>query len=260
MRGSDRAILGGMASPLNTWSPDTYIHNAGFVPALGAGVVDLLAPQPGERVLDLGCGEGTLTVDIVARGATVVGVDASDAQIVTARTRGLDVRVMNGEALTFDHEFDAVFSNAALHWMHDVDAVVRGVARALRPGGRFVAEFGGHTNVAAIHVAARAALARHGVAFRHPWYYPTAEEYSQKLEAHGFVVDSIVLFPRPTPLPTGMEGWLAVFGAPMLVELPPESRAGAMQEIVDLLRPALCDTAGRWTADYVRLRFRAHLP
>ena len=124
---------------MNTWSPDAYLHHAGFVPALGAGVVDLLDPKPGERILDLGCGEGTLTATIRARGTQVVGVDNSDAQVAAARTRGLDARVMDGESLTFDREFDAVFSNAAMHWMRRPDAVIAGVRRALRPGGRFVA-------------------------------------------------------------------------------------------------------------------------
>src|SRR4051812_24270218 len=130
-------------SGVNTWAPDAYLQHAGFVPALGAGVLELLDPQPGERILDLGCGEGSLTQELVARGAVVLGVDSSDAQVAAARARGLDARVMDGEALAFEHEFDAVFSNAALHWMRRPDAVVAGVARALRPGGRFVAELGG---------------------------------------------------------------------------------------------------------------------
>jgi trans-aconitate methyltransferase len=244
---------------MNTWEPDAYLHHAAFVPALGAGVVDLLDAKPGERILDLGCGEGTLTETIRARGAQVVGVDSSDTQVKAARIRGLDVRVMDGEALAFDREFDAVFSNAALHWMRKPDEVIKGVSRALRPGGRFVAEMGGHGCVGAIHVAIRAVMAKHGLPADSPWYFPTVDEYGEKLEAHGFALEDIILFPRPTPLPTGIEGWLDTFAGPFLRGLVPEKRQALAAEIAELLRPALCDEAGNWTADYVRLRFRARL-
>ena len=124
----------------NTWSSEGYREHAPYVPSLGAAVLDLLAPQPGERILDIGCGDGTLTQQIVERGATVVGIDSSPQMIDAARARGLDVRLLNAEALPFNQEFDAVFSNAALHWIRDHDALLDGVARALRPGGRFVVE------------------------------------------------------------------------------------------------------------------------
>lgn len=242
---------------MTDWLPDVYLKHAGFVPALGADVLALLDPRPGERILDLGCGEGTLTAEIQSRGAVVVGVDSSPAQIAAARARGLNARVGEAERLTFDAEFDAVFSNAALHWMKNAGAVAAGVRRALKPGGRFVGEMGGHMNVAAIHVAARGVLARRGVELDTPWYYPTEDEYAALLHAHGFRVDEIRRFARPTPLPTGMSGWLAMFGGPLVGPLRESDRPDALEEIVDLLRPALCDTAGRWTADYVRLRFKA---
>jgi SAM-dependent methyltransferase len=244
---------------MNTWAPDAYLHHAGFVPALGTGVVDLLDPKPGERILDLGCGEGTLTETIRARGTLVVGVDSSPAQIAAARTRGLDARVADGESLGFDKEFDAVFSNAAMHWMRRPDAVIDGVRRALRPGGRFVAEFGGHGCVGAIQVAIRAVLDRRGVSAESPWYFPTDDEYAMKLEAHGFAIDAMALFPRPTPLPTGIEGWLDTFAGPFLSGLPSDARQQAVGDVAALLRPVLCDRSGAWTADYVRLRFKAHL-
>ena len=138
---------------MNTWSSDRYIEHAAYVPNLGAAVLELLDARPGERVLDVGCGEGTLTQQIAARGAAVIGVDSSQDMIDAARARGLDARLVDAEALPFDNEFDAVFSNAVLHWVRDHDALLTGVARALRPGGRFVAEFGGHGNIAAIEVA-----------------------------------------------------------------------------------------------------------
>ena len=244
---------------MNTWTTDGYRVNAAFVPALGRAVLELLAPQSGERILDLGCGEGSLTEQLVAAGATVVGVDTSKAFVAASRERGLDARMMDAESLTFDREFDAVFSNAAMHWMLRPDRVLDGVTRALRPGGRFVSEFGGHGCVAAVQVALRAVLARRGITLVSPWYMPTDDEYRTKLEAHGFSVHEMALIPRPTPLPTGMAGWLATFAGPILRQLPEDTRADAMCEMEDLLRPVLCDSSGRWTADYVRLRFSATL-
>jgi SAM-dependent methyltransferase len=243
----------------HTWSPAEYLHNAGFVPALGAGVLARLAPKPGERILDLGCGDGTLTQQIADAGATVVGVDASAEMVAAARARGLDARQMDATALRVEGEFDAVFSNAVLHWVHDADAAIAGVRRALKPGGRFVGEMGGHTNTAAIMTAVRAVLGRHGISYGWPWYFPSPGEYRAKLEAGGFRVEDIVLFPRPTPLPTGMEGWLRTFTKGLFVGIAEERRAAIESEIVELLRPALCDSAGQWTADYVRLQFIAVL-
>lgn len=236
------------------WSPADYQRHASFVPALGASILARLAPKPGERILDLGCGDGVLTEQLIAAGADVVGIDASPDMVVAARARGIDARVGDARNLTFDAAFDAVFSNAVLHWIPDADAVIAGVVRALKPGGRFVAEFGGHTNVAAIVVAIRAVFARHGIPFESPWYYPTAEEYRAKLEAHGLTVDDVRLVPRPTPLPTGMLGWLRTFGVGRFDGVPAGLSMQVEQEIVELLKPALCDSEGCWTADYVRLQ------
>jgi trans-aconitate methyltransferase len=145
------------------WDPQTYAKHARFVSDLGSGVVELLGPRAGERILDLGCGDGALTEKLVAAGAEVVAIDASAEQVAGARARGLDARVAGAEALPFAAEFDAVFSNAALHWMRDADAVLVSVHRALRPGGRFVAEMGGAGNVAAIRGALAEALDRRGI-------------------------------------------------------------------------------------------------
>ena len=222
------------------WHADGYGRNAAFVPALGRAALALLAPQPGERILDLGCGDGTLTSELAASGARAIGVDAS---------------------LEFVNEFDAVFSNAALHWMNDPDAVLAGVRRALRPGGRIVADFGGHGNVAAICTALLATLSardRHR-ALRLPWYFPTAESYAAKLAAHGFAVDEIALLARPTPLSTGMRAWLETFASPFFEARDASYREQILDDVTRLLAPSLCDKNGRWTADYVRLRSRAHL-
>ena len=247
--------------PSQTWEAQRYASNARFVADLGASVVALLDPRPGERILDLGCGDGALSEKLSALGCSVVGVDAGPDMIAAARARGLEARVMDGESLTFEREFDAVFSNAALHWMRRPDAVIAGVGRALVPGGRFVGEFGGHGNVAAITVALVAALDRRGVDGRAaiPWYFPTPAAYRARLEARGVSVEAIELIPRPTPLPTDIEGWLATFAEGVFARLPADQRPAARAEVVALLRPCLCDEQGRWTADYVRLRFAARL-
>jgi trans-aconitate methyltransferase len=243
------------------WSAARYAATAHFVPAFGAPVVELLAPQPGERILDLGCGDGVLTAKIAAAGADVVAVDAAPDMVAAARAKGLEARVMPGQRLVFEREFDAVFSNAALHWMRPPETVIAGVARALKPGGRFVAEMGGHNNTAAIQVAFRAVLAKRGIEAlsRSPWYFPSAGAYRSKLEAAGFRVDEIAIIPRPTPLEAGFAAWLDTFADDFFIPLAPADRAAAKQEVIDLLQPILRDETGLWIADYVRLRFRATL-
>jgi trans-aconitate methyltransferase len=247
--------------PAQEWKPSRYAENARFVSDLGQPVLDLLNPQPGERVLDLGCGDGALTEKIVSLGASVVGVDASEAMVSATRARGLDARVMDAHSLTFRSEFDAVFSNAAMHWMkRDPDAVIAGVYQSLKPSGRFAAEMGGHGCVAAISVALCATLEEFGVrnpASQIPWYFPTVDEYRKRLERAGFRVEYIALIPRPTPLPTGMRGWLETFALPFSKSLAEERRREFLDAVTERLRPSLCDGTGKWTADYVRLRFLA---
>src|ERR1051325_1778830 len=244
-----------------TWNPAGYAANAGFVPALGQPVLDLLQPQAGERILDLGCGDGVLTEKLAAMGVQVVGVDSSPNMVVAAKARRLDARVMDATALTFENEFDAVFSNAVLHWVkNDPDAAIAGAYRALRRPGRFVGELGGHGCVAAINLALIVGLEKRGIrnpADVTPWYFPTVDDYTQRLERAGFKADSVQLIPRPTPLPTGMRGWLETFANPFCAVLPEEERAGFLDEATNMLRPVLCDEQGRWTADYMRLRFLA---
>lgn len=244
---------------MQSWNPAAYAEVGSFVPTLGAGVLEWLAPQPGERILDLGCGDGQLTAKIAACGAQVVGVDASPAMIASAQAKGIDARVANAEALPFLAEFDAVFSNAALHWVRDQDAMLAGVHRALKQGGRFVAEMGGHGNVAAILVALMAVLERHGFGGKEDGvnYYPTPQSYRARLERHGFHVEEIQLIPRPTPLSAGMAAWLVTFRSGVLGSIPEELRSTVVEETVALLRPVLCDEEGNWTGDYVRLRFIA---
>ncbi len=242
-----------------SWNPDRYAKNARFVADLGAPLVDLLAPKRDETILDLGCGDGILTLKLSQLGCRVVGVDSSPELIAAARRLGLDVRLADGEKLEFSAEFDAVFTNAALHWMKRADDVIAGVRAALKPGGRFVGEFGGQGCVRTIRNALVAALERRGIdgESRVPWYFPTPGDYATRLERAGFRVDSIALFPRPTPLPGDVTGWLETFGESFTSALQPESRRAYLEEVRAALEPQLRDAGGTWIADYVRLRFMA---
>jgi trans-aconitate methyltransferase len=243
----------------HSWDAASYDRHARFVSDLGAEILSWLDPKPGERILDVGCGDGALTQRLVDAGAIVVGVDTSDDLLAAARARGLDVRRMDGQALQFDAEFDAVFSNAALHWMPRAEDVAKGIARALKRSGRFAAEFGGHGNIAALVTALRAVAKRRGLdpALAAGWFYPTPDEYRARLERNGLTVERILLAPRPTPLPTGLRGWLLTFRKPFFEAMPEGQRNEVIAELEDLLAPALRDQSGNWTADYVRLRVRA---
>ncbi|MGI8784348.1 MAG: class I SAM-dependent methyltransferase [Acidobacteriota bacterium] len=245
-----------------SWNPETYARNARFVSELGLEVLELLSPQPGERVLDLGCGDGALTERLVCAGCSVIGVDSSAEQVAAARMRGLDARVANAESLPFEGEFHAVFSNAALHWIRDAGAVVASVHRALKPGGRFVGELGGSGNVMTRRTALAEALYRRGVdaAALDPWMFPTVEQYRTLLESDGFAVKTIALFARPTALPTGMPAWLDTFAQSFLAVFEPGERQKIIDEICATVRPYLYDSQRGWFADYVRLRFAAQRP
>ncbi|CAN0183911.1 unnamed protein product [Ectocarpus sp. 6 AP-2014] len=321
----------GARTKAEDWNAERYSTNAGFVPELGKNLLDLLAPRDGERILDVGCGDGVLTAEIKARGCRVVGIDFAPDMVAAAARKDIEAYVMDASAINapflleklsaHDHNdncssppsppsqttategdpaaplppphregnraeggeepvaFDAVFTNAALHWVRAPRTVIEGAKRVLRPGGRFVGEFGGHGNMAAVRVAMHAALWRRGVdpLAVDPWYFPTPSEYRRLLEAAGFIVDDVWLVPRPTVLPagTGMRGWLSTFTKAFLNAIPEEAssnrgttnengltqtKATVVDEALAALQPALRDKDGIWTADYVRLRFRAHLP
>lgn len=246
---------------IQTWDATDYGKNAAFVHGLAGGVVEWLEAKASESILDLGCGDGQLTERIAATGARVIGVDLSPEMIAAARSRGIDAREASAELLPFpDGAFDAVFSNAVLHWVRNQDAMMAEVRRVLSPGGRFVAEMAGHGNLAAMRVAFMAVLTRHGCGDPEEGVncYPTPKAYRQRLERHGFQIERIELIPRPTPLPeTGMEGWLRTFRRGVLESLPEDIRDTVVAETAALLAPALRAEDGKWTADYVRLRFAA---
>ncbi len=248
----------------HAWDAEAYDRTVSIVTRLGAGVLELLAPRPGLRVLDLGCGTGHLTAEIAAAGADVIGIDAAPSMIARARALYPHLRfeVARGEDFALAAPVDAVFSNAALHWMTRPAAVAACVARALVPGGRFVAEMGGHGNVATVVAALRQALAEEGVppaAQPQPWYFPTIPEYAALLEQAGFEVTYMHLFDRPTPLddcPAGAADWVRLFGGAFLAAVPPARHDAVAARVSALVRPTLYRD-GRWFADYRRLRFVA---
>lgn len=241
-----------------TWSAATYDEHARFVSELAGEILSWLKPEPGERILDVGCGDGVLTARLRDLGCDVVGVDAGPDMIAAALALGIDARLLDAHDLPFVGEFDAVFSNAALHWMSEPRRVLHAVHRSLKPRGRFVAEFGGHGNVAAIVTAMRAMAMRHGgdAGLAGPWFFPSAEIYRRMLESTGFDVSRIGLYPRPTRLKTGMKAWLKLFRKPFFEQFG-DAMDMVLAETEALLKPSLCDADGQWTADYVRLRVEA---
>ena len=243
------------------WDPALYDSKHSFVWKYGLELIELLAPQRGERILDLGCGTGHLTRQIALSGASVTGLDISEAMIEQARQNYPDLEFVKADAaaFAFSQPFDAVFSNAALHWMTRPEAVVECIARALQPGGRFVAEFGAKGNIAAIHNALRHAL--RALDLRrdkewNPWYYPSVGEYASLLERQGLSVRYATLFDRPTPLEEGERGlrlWLEMFAGEVLDPLAPKQREEVMRSVEEQLRPTRFRD-GAWCADYTRIR------
>jgi 2-isopropylmalate synthase len=242
-----------------TWDAQQYQDNAPFVPELGLPVLALLNPQAHESILDLGCGDGTLTEKIAQVAREVIGIDSSPQMVAAAQTRGLNGVVMDGAKILYRNQFDAVFSNAALHWMLEYEAVIQGVYAALKPQGRFVGELGGYGNIATLVKGMEAIVNRTEDLgkFTNPWFFPQADEYKSHLENNGFRVNYIELIPRPTPLKTGVKAWLKVFANHVISGMAPEMVADFLEQTEQWVKPTLYSETQEWLADYVRLRFQA---
>ena len=255
-----------MVNTANRWSAADYAKNAAFVPRLGDAVLQLLNPLPAELILDLGCGDGVLTERIVEAGARVIGLDSSEEMVEAARERGIDAFVADAEDMDLERfgQFDAVFSNAALHWMLDPDAVACGVFKALRGGGRFVGEMGGEGNLLTLRTALRDEMTGRGYVMpeKDPSWYAGVDEFTRLYHTTGFSAVHAELIPRPTPLPGGAAEWVKTFRAGVMdVAMVPEFEREDIAAAVEArVAPTLQQPDGSWCADYVRLRFSMRKP
>ena len=246
------------------WNADLYDGKHAFVSQYGEGVLALLDVKPGERILDLGCGTGDLAKQIWEHGAEVIGIDSSPDMIAKAKAKypDMDFSVADGTNFHFDEAFDAVFTNATLHWIHEQDKLIECVYKSLKTGGRFVGEFGGKGNNRLMIAATATVLKKYGYIKGNvilPWYYPSTAEYATKLETHGFRVTYTMHFDRPTLLQDGRDGmatWFKMFGSSFFEGVPAAELTQILNEITDLLQPT-CEVDGQWYADYKRLRFVA---
>jgi len=250
----------------HNWNPELYQSNHAFVWELVRDLMALLAPAPGERILDAGCGTGQIAAEIARAGASVVGVDNSPAMVERARRNYPDIpfEIQDLRSLPYQAEFDAVFSNAALHWVQPAGDAAASIARALKPGGRFVAEFGARGNVQALLEASWQAVEAMGLGSSrvHPWFYPSIGEYATLLERHGLEVTYAIVFDRPTPLEGGEEGlanWYAMFGGELAAAVPPE-RDEEYLRLAERFAASRLLRDGVWLADYRRIRIVAKMP
>ena len=241
-----------------TWEAQKYQKHADFVSKLGMPVVELLDPKPHETILDLGCGNGTIAHTLNNLCHEVIGIDFSADMVAAARELGVDAMVMDGENITLNSTFDAVFSNAALHWMLHPENVLQGVNRVLRDGGRFVGEFGGEGNVTTILEAMETIFSKHPEfgSFTQHWYFPSCEDYTTLLQKNGFNVEYIELIPRSTPI-DDISNWIDVFGNGMMANLNREQKEQLKYEVREYLKSKLYSDETGWSADYIRLRFKA---
>ncbi|MEG1641923.1 MAG: methyltransferase domain-containing protein [Synergistaceae bacterium] len=244
------------------WSSEDYDTKADYLYELGRPVIELLNPKDGDKVLDLGCGNGKLTKQLLDMGCKVTGIDSDPIMVTAAKILGVDARLDNAEHLQIDEKFDAVMSNGALHWMSDQYGVVRSAWRVLKPGGRFAAECGGEGCVRIIREGIKISLIKRGIDYkaRNPWKFPELGIFSNVLESQGFKVSYIARIDRPTPLLKGLKAWLEVFTNKHTEGFTEEEKETFYQEVEDYCRPLLYTEENGWVADHVRLRFLATKP
>lgn len=252
-----------MNTNVQQWNANLYDSNHKFVSMLATDLVKLLSPKAGERILDLGCGTGHLTQEIASCGAEVLGIDSAETMILQAQTNyhKLNFAVVDAINLDFEAEFDAVFSNAVLHWIKQPEKVITGVWKSLKPGGRFVAEFGGKGNIDLIQAALKQAICKEDSAIEevlNPNYFPSIAEYGSLLEKQGFELTFATLFNRPTPLDgeQGIINWLKMFRNSVLAAFTEDAQIRILANVEEQLRPSLYKN-GTWFADYRRLRIVA---
>ncbi len=246
-------------SNTNKWNADKYNKHADFVSNLASPVIDLLELSKDENILDLGCGDGTLAVEMQKMGANVTAVDLSESMVAKTEEKGIKSFVMSATELTFENEFDAVFSNAVLHWVKDSDKAIKKISKSLKSNGRFIAEFGGYGNIKYLTDAMQKVFDNHKEfgSFNNPWYFPKDTDYKQLLEKNGFNVKYIELIPRPTKI-DDISNWLDIFANGIVSHLTNEQQNQFKQEVRAILKPKIYSDEDGWVADYVRLRLKAY--
>ncbi len=242
----------------NKWNPTSYNKHTAFVSQLALPVVDLLEPKKGKKILDVGCGEGTLAVEIERRGAKVIGVDMSAEMIEQCQSKGIEAYVGSVTDLPYNEAFDSVFSNAMLHWVKDARSAVQNIAKVLKRGGRFVCEFGGEGNAYTLVSAMQEVFEKHPKfgEFDNPWYFPSVEEYTTLLESEGFKVEYMEIIPRPTPM-DDISNWLDIFANGVTKHLSQEQFEVFKKECREVLKERIYSQEEGWMLDYKRLRVRA---
>ena len=242
----------------NKWNADNYNKHADFASNLAFPVVALLNPQENERILDLGCGDGTLAVEIEKFSTKVVAVDLSESMVEKTKEKSIEAYIMSATELPYENEFNAVFSNAVLHWVKEPETAISKISNALKTNGRFIAEFGGYGNIKYLTDAMQEVFDKNKEygEFNNPWYFPKDTDYKQMLEANGFEVEYIELIPRPTKI-DDITNWLDIFANGIVSHLTEEQQSVFKEEVRGILKPKIYNEKDGWVADYVRLRFKA---
>ncbi|WP_456400143.1 class I SAM-dependent methyltransferase [Persephonella sp.] len=242
----------------NIWNAEKYEKHADFVPRLAFPLIDLLGDIKGKKILDVGCGDGTLTLELVNRGADVIGIDSSPEMVKASKSKGIKAILGTATDLPFYEEFDAVFSNAVLHWVPEAEKALENIAKSLKDGGIFVAEFGGKGNIQSIIQAMEQVFEENPEfgKFKNIWYFPDANEYKSLLEKAGFKVEYIELIPRPTPI-DHIQNWLEIFTNVYTSHLAKSQINLFRSRVRELLKSRLYTPEKGWVADYVRLRLKA---